>query len=1249
MMQLALIAIVYYGAARLGLTLAFAHTNASPVWPPSGVAVAALLLLGLRVWPAIAVGAFAANLLTFTQNPALSWTTAAGMSISIATGNALEAFICAWLLRRLTPSGRLFGNLLAVFKFVPVALLSSMVSAGIGVLTLIVGGGAPSSAVGTILPTWWLGDMTGILVVTPLLVSWGVPTTDMLPGQRREDAWVAILAAVLLILALPVVGAPREVSETAAMFLAVVLVAWATYHFGLRGATTASMITATIAVLSTIRGLGPFATGSLNNALIQLDTFVALCTVAGLVLAADLKERLQLPDKPVQGRDIAVPWLSLLVSLGLTIIIWQAIVTDTERSAQERFNFTAADIERRIAERMHTYEQILRGAAGLFQSSQSVTRAEWREYVSTLRVGATLPGIQGVGYVETIHETRLAQRLAEIRADGKPDFRLYPEGNRPEYTTIVYLEPDNWRNRRAFGYDMTTDPTRRAALVLARDTGNAVVSGKVRLVQETAEAPQAGFLMYMPLYRQDKPTNTVAARHAALYGYVYAPFRVDDLMAGIGGLDRSVVALEVFYGPKTTVDDRLYASANLAQASAGHFPRAMTQKGLLTVGQKQWTVRITSLPSFEAGVDRQKAQIVLICGMLISVLVFSMVRALAITRASAMQLAGEMTAALGEAEAKFGSMVQVANVGVIIADEQGTVISGNPHAATLFGYPQDSLSGRRIEQLLPGYLARLGAASVAAGMIEDTEGVTAQGWGIPVELSLSSWQTQRGRLYGFILRDISERKRTAEFFRGVFKEGPEAILVIDGSGLIVQANDRADEVFRYSRGDLIGLPVEQLLPERLRAGHLQRREAFMRTQGRRPMNNLTNLIACRRDGNEFPVEVALNRLALNEGSLVIATVVDVTARRQAETRLRETTALQSAILDSSDLSIIATDPAGTIVSFNKAAQRMLGYREDEMVGRVTPALIHDAEEVAVRAGQLSRELGQLVEPGFEVFVAHARAGRAEEREWTYVRKDGSRFPVLLSVTAIHDQTGQLTGFLGIAADTTDRKRHDQALRVALGEKETLLKEVYHRVKNNLAVITSLFNLQVRAMPVGAARTALQESAERVRAMALVHEKLYQSANLSSISLEGYVVDLCRQLATAAAADARGIVLTVKVDPIEVGLDTAVPLGLLLNELVSNSFKHGFPEMRAGHIRVSLKCGADGDSELVVADDGIGFPPAFQPRGGSSLGLRLAANLSGQLGGELSLENRDGAYARLAFQLTGMVGPDAAGQAEPRAA
>ncbi len=246
--------------------------------------------------------------------------------------------------------------------------------------------------------------------------------------------------------------------------------------------------------------------------------------------------------------------------------------------------------------------------------------------------------------------------------------------------------------------------------------------------------------------------------------------------------------------------------------------------------------------------------------------------------------------------------------------------------------------------------------------------------------------------------------------------------------------------------------------------------------------------------------------------------------------------------------------------------------------------------------------------------------------------------------------GAVAGFYTASSDVTERHHQQRRIEIALAERETLLREVYHRVKNNLQVIQSLLNLQRRSLPEGLARSALDESIQRVHAMALVHEKLYQTGNLDGIALGDYSNDLLRHLGDTAGATRRGIVLQAEVEAIEAELEVAVPFGLLLTELVSNSLKHGFPGGRGGHIHVGLRR-EGGSVWLRVSDDGVGLPAGFAIAHSESMGLQLAANLARQLGGSLHAGSPGGAGGALftaeLLRLARAAGLHPPGQIDPR--
>ncbi|PZN82130.1 MAG: hypothetical protein DM484_06980, partial [Candidatus Methylumidiphilus alinenensis] len=235
------------------------------------------------------------------------------------------------------------------------------------------------------------------------------------------------------------------------------------------------------------------------------------------------------------SRKAWIAWVTLLVGLLLTVFASLQVKQGIDQERARQFAFVCDQVTLKIQDRLEAYALILRGGVALFAASKAVEREEWQAFVGNLRAWQSVPGAQGIGFSQVIPADRLAAHIAQIRSEGFPDYTVRPLGKRALYTSIIYLEPFRDRNLRAFGYDMYTEPVRRAAMQQACDTGEAALSGKVKLVQETETEVQAGTLMYAPVYRNGATVETVAQRRAALLGWVYNPYRMNDMMAGILG------------------------------------------------------------------------------------------------------------------------------------------------------------------------------------------------------------------------------------------------------------------------------------------------------------------------------------------------------------------------------------------------------------------------------------------------------------------------------------------------------------------------------------------------------------------------------------------------------------------------------------------------------------------------------------------------------------------------------------------
>jgi len=342
-------------------------------------------------------------------------------------------------------------------------------------------------------------------------------------------------------------------------------------------------------------------------------------------------------------------WLVLLACLLATSYAGYYSKSDVEADAQRQFAFDCDEIQLKIAGRLEAHKQVLLGAAALFDASDGIERDEWHAYAKRMQIDQHFNGIQGLGFSLLIRKDQLARHIATIRKQGFPAYTVRPAGDRDVYSSIIYLAPFSGRNLRAFGYDMYAEPVRRAAMEQARDENRAALSGKVLLVQETEKEVQAGTLMYMPAYRKSMPIETIAQRRAALDGWVYSPFRMDDLLAGVlKGRDNpadSHLHMWVYDGLSADADRLLYNS----EASLGASPPASALFNLerhMNLYGREWTLRFAQAGGSATNLDYSKAWITLAGGLVVSLLLFLLMLSYIDSRRSAARIAAELTTEL---------------------------------------------------------------------------------------------------------------------------------------------------------------------------------------------------------------------------------------------------------------------------------------------------------------------------------------------------------------------------------------------------------------------------------------------------------------------------------------------------------------------------------------------------------------------------------------------------------------------------
>jgi signal transduction histidine kinase/CHASE1-domain containing sensor protein/CheY-like chemotaxis protein len=340
-----------------------------------------------------------------------------------------------------------------------------------------------------------------------------------------------------------------------------------------------------------------------------------------------------------RGSRVLLPYLILLLGFCFTLLVYYFFSKLTYEQDQIRFERSVHEIEDEVRLRIATSITLLRAGTGLFAASNTVDSREFERFIQQIELHKNYPGVQGIGYAFKFPANEKAKVIAGMKREGVPGFKITPDdAPRKEYTSILYLQPVTDRNQRAIGFDMFTEEVRRRAMETARDTGNPTASGRVTLVQESdLQDKQAGFLIYAPVYRKNVPLFTESERRAALIGFVYSPYRIDDFLAPVTTEKNYDVSFKVY-------DSAEIKRANLLSGITNEEPTKPLFVAVNTqdVAGRTWTLAYATKPSFEKGSSRSLLKYTLILGALLSLLFFAVTRSEIRARARAERSAEEV-------------------------------------------------------------------------------------------------------------------------------------------------------------------------------------------------------------------------------------------------------------------------------------------------------------------------------------------------------------------------------------------------------------------------------------------------------------------------------------------------------------------------------------------------------------------------------------------------------------------------------
>ena len=637
-----------------------------------------------------------------------------------------------------------------------------------------------------------------------------------------------------------------------------------------------------------------------------------------------------------------------LLSLAATFGAWQVVEQQIERSRQAEFEFEVRQTVRRLEQRMSTYEQVERDTQAFMLGSMDVKRADFRLFVESIQLEKHFPGIQGLALVELVAPARRAAHLAAIRGDGAPGYDIRPTGERPIYSSITRIEPFTGLNLRALGYDMLTDPTRRAAMERARDSGQAAASGKLRLIQENGRNVQSGFVMYLPIYRRGMPVATVQERRQHLVGWVGAPFRMDDLMTGLGGERSAEVRLSIYDGGRRADVAQLYRSGSGEVQPPGFLPKYRTIRNVAFAGAP-WTLDIGSTARWESRLDDNRPRWIAAGGTVASGLLAFLVWALGTGQRRAVYLAMRMTRQLSDIEFRWKYALEGAGDGVWDWDRGSGKILYSRQWKAMLGYTEIELSNTeqtwrdlihpddvaRVMATLDAYLESTTQSYVSEYRMRSKDGgyrwilgrgmaVTRDASGHPLRTIGTHADITRVKENENAMRVVNAQLAHEQHrFDVILQHSHDAFVAVGSDGHITHWNASAERMFGWNTAEAIGSPMAELIiPAEFRARHAIGFQRFVHSGLGAVLHNVIEVTAMHRSGRRFPVELAV--AGFPEGTLF---------------------AVSSFIRDISDRKASERSAAERSQALEDTRQALQHAQKLEAVGKLTGGIAHDFNNV----------------------------------------------------------------------------------------------------------------------------------------------------------------------------------------------------------------------------------------------------------------------------------------------------------------
>lgn len=590
--------------------------------------------------------------------------------------------------------------------------------------------------------------------------------------------------------------------------------------------------------------------------------------------------------------------------------------------------------------------------------------------------------------------------------------------------------------------------------------------------------------------------------------------------------------------------------------------------------------------------------------------------------------------ALQESEEKYRHLMEQSPIAIEIFDNNGILISVNKAWESMWGSSARNMVGKYnvfenkiLEHagILPLIKQAFGGKSVQLPDIYfDPEISGLPGSARWIRSHIYQIFDNSGEVKNVIhmMEDITQQKHDREAvlesekkYKNIVEKSLFGVYIVQDHK-VKFCNQQYADVFGYDSPELLkDVHIQQLVHEE--DWQLVKSEVEARLTGKKDVSHY-RFRGVKKNGDPLKVEVMGSRISYQGLDAVQGTIQDITEKFQAEIALKESEEKYRTLVENSADAIFMVDKEGKLLSFNEAALGLVDKSRDQIIGLRISDLFPK---------KIGNAYTRRISSTFE-------SGKAATHDGQFLLGKKELW-ISTSLSPVKDSKGQTVAVIGMTRDVTEKRKSEEKIRTTLEEKVVLLKEVHHRVKNNLQIISSLLNLQATKIDDEATLAMFDETRNRVRSMALVHDELYHSQDFANVDFSQYIRNLIKGLYSVYNTQTGRVELKVVVEQVSLGMDIAIPCGLLINELISNALKHAFPSTYSGrgYIQISLKRLKEKTIEIVVKDNGIGLPKDFDIKKTESLGLHLVTILAeDQLLGDLNYSSRNGTRFRIRFPI-----------------